>query len=37
MNDAQAEKEAEKVIKTVDTNENGLIDYNEFVTATIDK
>eukprot|EP01016_Furgasonia_blochmanni_P037415 TRINITY_DN4407_c0_g1_i32.p1 TRINITY_DN4407_c0_g1~~TRINITY_DN4407_c0_g1_i32.p1 ORF type:complete len:571 (-),score=146.77 TRINITY_DN4407_c0_g1_i32:253-1965(-) len=37
MNFAGAEEEVEKIMKMVDSNQSGSIDYSEFVTATINR
>jgi len=37
MSNETAEEEAERVMRTLDTNGNGSIDYSEFVSATISK
>jgi calcium-dependent protein kinase len=37
MTDLEAELEAEKILKKIDLNGNNMIDYSEWVTATINK
>ncbi len=37
MGQAAAEAEVEKIMKNVDIDKNGHIDYSEFISATIDK
>jgi calcium-dependent protein kinase len=37
MGQTAAEIEAERIMKTVDIDKNGCIDYSEFISATIDK
>lgn len=37
MGQTAAEVEVEKIMKNVDTDHNGWIDYSEFISATIDK
>jgi len=37
MSNELAEEEAERIMRTIDTNNNGSIDYSEFVNATISK
>lgn len=37
MNAAEAEAEVERILKTVDSNNSGHIDYSEWVTATISR
>ena len=32
-----SKEEAEEIVRNIDTNENGLVNYTEFVNATIDK
>jgi calcium-dependent protein kinase len=37
MGNTAAEIEVERIMKTVDMDKNGCIDYSEFISATIDK
>lgn len=37
MNYLDAEKEVERIFSQIDVDNNGCIDYSEFVTVTMDK
>ncbi len=37
MTNEEAEKEAETILRSVDANENGEIEYSEFVQASINR
>mmetsp|Transcript_34200 Transcript_34200/g.39491 ORF Transcript_34200/g.39491 Transcript_34200/m.39491 type:complete len:89 (-) Transcript_34200:114-380(-) len=36
LGDSYTLEEAQKILESVDTDQNGVIDYNEFVAATLD-
>mmetsp|Transcript_41362 Transcript_41362/g.36714 ORF Transcript_41362/g.36714 Transcript_41362/m.36714 type:complete len:86 (-) Transcript_41362:62-319(-) len=37
MSEEEARAEADRIMKSIDTNNSGSIDYSEFVNATIDR
>ena len=37
LEELDAEKEVDEIIRTIDVNGSGEIDFTEFITATIDK